>query len=50
MIALTPPSKNTSRLIPCPNCQAPTKVETVSKIESEDEFTDFMALRLEMHP
>jgi hypothetical protein len=50
MIALTTPSKNTSRLIPCPICQAPTTVEAVSKLESENEFTDFMALRLEMHP
>ena len=46
MKLLTPPSKSTRRLYPCSNCQAPTAVEVVTKIESEEEIADFMARRL----
>ena len=46
MKLLIPPSRSTRRLYPCPNCQAPTAVDVVTRIESEEEITDFMARRL----
>lgn len=40
------PSKNARRLYPCPNCQAPTAVDVLTLIESEEDLGNFFALRL----
>jgi ferredoxin len=46
MNLLTPPSKISQQQQPCPNCHAPTPVDVITRIESEEDLTNFIALGL----
>ncbi len=43
MNLLIPSSKITRQKHPCPHCQTPTPVDVITNIESEEDFTSFMA-------
>jgi len=46
MNLLTDPSDISRQQHPCPNCHAPTPVDVVTRIESEEALTNFFALDL----